>query len=241
MSVSAAVDAIRAGDLDRLEVLLEADGSLVSATLPGNPRSLLHHATDWPGHRPNVGKTISMLVSYGADPSIGFPSKEPRVAETPLHWAVSSNDVDAATALLSAGADVDALGGIFGGCAPYEEAIIFEQYDAARLLLEHGATNYLPGAAALGQSDDIDDYFDADGLVDVEANMLPHWLTAPRAQVLLDRAFQFACRAGHLTIATKLLARGDDPHAKTPRDTTAAHEAQDNGHEHVVRWLQDRT
>jgi len=58
---------------------------------------------------------------------------------------------------------------------------------------------------------------------------------------VLDRAFQFACRAGHLTIATKLLARGADPHAKTPADTTAADEAQDNGHEHVVRWLQDRT
>ncbi len=240
MSVSRAVDAIRAGDLDRLESLLGADGSLVNATLPGNPRSLLHHATDWPGHRPNVGKTIVMLVSFGADPSASFPSETPSVAETPLHWAVSANDLDAATALLAAGADVDALGGIFGGCTPYEEAIIFEQYDAARLLLDHGATNYLPGAAALGQTDDIDGYFGADGLVAVEANMLPHWLTPPPAQVVLDRAFQFACRGGHLEVATKLHARGADLHAKTPTGTTVVDEARDNGQEHIVGWLQEQ-
>jgi hypothetical protein len=241
MSVAEAVEAIREGDVARLELLLQADPSLVNETLPGNPRSLLHHATDWPGHRPSVSTTIALLVASGADPSVGFPSSEPMVSETPLHWAVSANDVDAATALLAAGADVDALGGIFGGCTPYEEAIIFEQYEAARLLLEHGASNYLPGAAALGHTDAIDDYFDADGLVDVEANMLPNWITPPPAQVVLDRAFQFACRAGHLTTATMLLARGADPHSKTPTNTTAADEARDNGHEHVVRWLQEMT
>lgn len=237
MTASEAVDAIRSGDLVRLRVLLEADAELVNATLPQNPRSLLHHATDWPGHWSNVGETIGLLVSFGADPHVRFPSKEPSVAETPLHWAASSNDVEAATALLAAGADADALGGIFGGCTPYEEAVIFENYDVARLLLDHGATNYLPGAAALGQADDIDSYFDENGLVDVDAHMLPHWSSPPPAQMLLDRAFQFACRAGHLDIAKQLLAHGADRLAESPAGTTAADDALANGHERVVLWL----
>lgn len=238
MTVSEAVDAIRSGNTVRLRALLEADAELVNATLPQNPRSLMHHATDWPGHWPNIGETIGLLVSFGAKPQVGFPSERPAVAETPLHWAASSNDVEAATALLAAGADADALGGIFDGCTPYEEAVIFENYDVARLLLEHGATNYLPGAAALGQACDIDSYFDENGIVDVEAHMLPSWSCPPPARTLLDRAFQFACRAGHLEIAKQLLGHGADPLAKSPAGTTAADDALANGHERVVRWLQ---
>ncbi len=131
------------------------------------------------------------------------------------------------------------LGGIFGGCTPFEEAIIFEKYDVARLLLDHGATNYLAGAAALGHADDIDSYF-SDGVVDVEGHALPNWDPLPPAQVVLDRAFQFACRAGHLGIARTLLARGADVHAITPADTTALDEARNNDHTAVVTWLRQQ-
>ncbi len=240
MTVKKATAAIRKGDVARLRELLEADPALANATTGGNPRTLLHHATDWPGHWPNVGESIALLVSFGAEPNCGASFGSAAVGETPLHWAASSNDVAAAAALLTAGAEVDALGGIFGGCTPFEEAIIFEKYDVARLLLEHGATNYLPGAAALGQADDIDSYF-SDGIVDVAAHRLPHWTTLPPAQVVLDRSFQFACRAGHLGIAKTLLARGADPHAVTPADTTALDEASNNEHTAVVDWLQQQS
>lgn len=237
MSVEEAVAAIKSGEVQQLRALLDADRGLVSATLPGNERSLLHHATDWPGHWPDVGTTIQLLVSFGADPNIGFASDTPKVAETPLHWAASSNDVIAARALLAVGADVDALGGIFGGCTPFEEAIIFENYDVARILLEHGATNYLPGAAALGQADEVPGYFTMDGVVDVASHALPHWEPLPPAQIVLDRAFQFACRSGHIDIAKSLLARGAEPTAMTPANTSARDEAQNNSHGSVVEWL----
>ena len=35
--------------------------------------------------------------------------------ETPLHWAASSNDVAVADALIDAGADIEAAGGVIGG------------------------------------------------------------------------------------------------------------------------------
>lgn len=35
-------------------------------------RSLLHVATDWPGHFPNVASTIATLVEAGADDAAAF-------------------------------------------------------------------------------------------------------------------------------------------------------------------------
>jgi ankyrin repeat protein len=165
------------------------------------------------------------------------PADDPAVAETPLHWAASANDVAAVDALVAAGADVDALGGIFGGCTPYEEAIIFENYDAARRLLAAGATNYLPGAAALGDDALIDQFFDAAGEVRLDVGVLPHWSVVPPKKIILDRAFQFACRAGHLGIAKHLLRRGADLDALTPTNSSALDEAVENNHADVVDWL----
>lgn len=236
--VRSLVSAILAGDTERVGDLLERRPELASATLEGNPRSMLHHATDWPAHRPNVATTIGLLVRAGADPNVAMPlSDDLKVAETPLHWAASANDTAAVGALLDAGAEVDVLGGIFGGCTPYEEAIIFEKYDTARQLLERGATNYLPGAAALGAEELIDNYFDVDGNVRTDIGVLPNWDPLPAPQTVLDRAFQFACRAGHLAISKRLLDRGADPTAITPADTSAMDEASENAHSDVVDWL----
>lgn len=218
--------AIIAGDTDTVATLLAADPGLAERRLPGNDRSMLHHATDWPGHYPQVATTVGFLVAAGADPDVAMPPGDsPDVAETPLHWAASSGDVAAVGALLDAGATVDALGGVFGGCTPYVEAIIFEKYGAAQLLLDRGAADWLPGAAALGHAEQVAGFFDDDGNLRDDVGRLLHDDVAPNAPVFLDRAFQFACRAGHLEIAGYLLARGADPAAIGPADTTARDEA----------------
>ena len=86
--VDAAVAAVHAGDVPGLQQLLSDHPSLASARLLDHGRrTLLHVATDWPGHFPNVRGTLTALVVGGADidaPSIGDH------AETPLHWAASS-------------------------------------------------------------------------------------------------------------------------------------------------------
>ncbi len=236
-AIRSLVAAITAGDAELTAALLVDDPHLATARLSGNDRSMLHHATDWPGHRPNVATMIALLIDAGADPDATFPNPSPEVAETPLHWAASSDDVAAVDALVDRGARVDPLGGVFGGCTPFEEAIIFENYGAAARLLELGAANYLPGAAALGRLDLVAEFFDDDGQLRTDIGMLPHWTTMPDAQVLLDRAFQFACRAGQLDTARFLLERGADISSVTPVDTTALDEASGNGHDHVVAWL----
>jgi uncharacterized protein len=102
------VEAIHAGDLPTLSRLLRENPALAGARIgdddpEGMSRTLLHVATDWPGHFPNGAATVALLVEAGADANARFRGPH---AETPLHWAASSNDVEVLDALLDAGADI---------------------------------------------------------------------------------------------------------------------------------------
>ena len=64
----ALVDAIRRGDLDRLERLLGEHEGLAGAWIgdrKGGSRSSLHVVTDWPGYFPNGPQVVSILVDAG--------------------------------------------------------------------------------------------------------------------------------------------------------------------------------
>src|SRR5688500_13341379 len=74
----AVVEAIHKGDLESLRRLLETNPGLATARL-GDPiegngmsRTLLHVATDWPGHFPNVATTVATLVAAGAEVNARF-------------------------------------------------------------------------------------------------------------------------------------------------------------------------
>ncbi len=82
-------------------------------------------------------------------------------------------------------------------------------------------------------------FFDDDGNLRSDVGRLLHDDLAPDEPVFLDRAFQFACRAGHLEVARFLLERGADPTAITPADTSARDEAVANEHDEIVRWLDE--
>ena len=68
----AAVEAIHDGDIARLRHLLAQHPELAAAALgaegPNNgmTRSLLHVATDWPGHYPNGARTVALLAALRA-------------------------------------------------------------------------------------------------------------------------------------------------------------------------------
>jgi ankyrin repeat protein len=76
-------------------------------------------------------------VAAGADASAPFGGSH---AETPLHWAASSDDVGVLDALVAAGADVEAPGSVIDGGSPLSDAVAFGQWRAASRLLEHRST-----------------------------------------------------------------------------------------------------
>jgi len=131
------VAAIHAGDLAALQRLLGEHLDLAAARLGsdggdgGMSRTLLHVVTDWPGHFPNGAATVAALIAAGAEVDGRFVGPH---AETPLHWAASSNDV----AVLDAGADIDTSGAVIGGGTPLA--------DAAALGLLSRVKEYVAGA-----------------------------------------------------------------------------------------------
>jgi ankyrin repeat protein len=222
--------AIQTGDLPSLRRLL-ADNREVAririASPDGSTRSLMHIATDWPGHFPNVAATIAALAAAGADVNARTSPHptDPNCLETPLHWAASSNDVTAVDALLDAGADIEATGAVFTGGAPLSDAVVFANWKAAQRLVERGASPTWWQAAALGMLD----------LVRARWQEQP-----PPTPDEITRAFWHACRAAQQNTAAFLVERGADPDwvgwdHKTPRQV-----ASESGDSDFIAWLDQR-
>lgn len=192
----------------------------------GVSRTLLHVAADWPGHFPDGARTVAILVAAGADVNAPLLHANPGGSpETALHWAASSDDVAVLDALLDGGADIEAPGAVFTGGTPMSDAVVFEQWRAARRLIERGATTTLWQAAALGLLDRVRDFF----------------LIGPapiRDQI--TNAFWHACRGNQRAVAEYLLDHGADLNwagydARTPLDL-----AQERGADDLMEWLRAR-
>ena len=187
-----AIDAIHTGNVLALrKVLAEHPDLAAGRSVRDGGRTLLHIATDWPGHFPNVSASISALVESGADPNTPGIGAHP---ETPLHWAASSGDLDAMDALLDAGADINARGAVIAGGTALADATAFGQWAAARRLVERGARPSLFDAAALGLVDQVRNLLDTDH---------------PTADMVTS-SFWGACHGGQFATAAILLDSGAD-------------------------------
>ena len=224
----AAVAAIHAGDLDGLRRLLGEHPELATTRLgdddpDGMSRTLLHVATDWPGHFPHGADTVAALVEAGADVDARFRGPH---EETPLHWAASSNDVAVLDALLDAGADIEAPGAVIAGGTPLADATAFGTWDAARRLVERGARTNPFAEASLGLVDRLRESFGDAGTTGNEA---------------LDDAFWAACHGGKLEAAGYLLGRGADVnHLPGWEELTPLAAAARSAAPEVVTWLHAR-
>lgn len=222
----AATAAIQAGDVAALRQLLREHPQLVTARLAGDPsrnacamsRTLLHVATDWPGHYPNGVETVAALIDAGADVNARFAGPH---TETPLHWAASSDDVAVLDLLLDRGADIEADGGVIGNGTPLADATAFGQWKAARRLIKRGAKTNLWQASALGLMDRVEEYFDAE-LPDPEE---------------VTKAFWLACHGGQQPAAAFLLARGADINWIGYDRLTPLDAARRSGANELVAWL----
>jgi ankyrin repeat protein len=216
-----AVQAIHQGNLALLEQLLNENPSLATARIDGQ-RTLLHVATDWPGHFPNSEAAVAALIEHGADVNAAFLGKH---SETPLHWAASSDDVGVLDALLNHGAQIEAPGGIIGGGTPLTDAVAFGQWQAARRLVERGAQTTLWQAAALGLMARVEKFFAS---------------KSPPTPGDITNAFWSACHGGQQAAAEYLLERGADLNwvgyeGLTPLDAATRSRASE-----LIRWLRDR-
>jgi uncharacterized protein len=225
----ALVEAIHAGDVESLRKLLADRSGLAAARIvdeKGGSGTALHAATDWPGFFPNGPEVVVMLIDAGADPNA--PVEGSWHAETPLHWAASSDDVEVARALINGGADIEAPGASIAGGTPLDDALGYGCWQVARLLVERGApVDRLWHAAALGM------------IARVEELMAS---AAPAQQELTD-AFWQACHGGQRRMAEYLLALGADLNGTpswgddTPLDVA---ESVDTGRQALVTWLRER-
>ncbi len=184
---------VRSGHLDALSEFVALHPTIVDQRFgdDAQSRTALHLATDWPGHWPRVAQTIALLVAAGAPVNGRFAGPH---TETPLHWAASSDDVEAIDALLDAGADIEADGAVFTGGTPLSDAVVFAQWRAARRLVERGASMTLWQAAALGE----------------DATLARLLASGSVAADEVTNAGWHACRAGQLATVRMLSDAGAD-------------------------------
>jgi ankyrin repeat protein len=218
---AAAVAAISTGDTKSLKRLLSQNSSLAN-TRVDDKRTLLHVATDWPGHFPNNMETIAALLVSGADVNAAFAGRH---SETPLHWAASSDDVGAIDVLLDHGANIEARGSVIGGGTPLSDAVAFGQWQAARRLVERGAQTTLWQAAALGLMDRVDEYFKA---------------VPPPTPDEITNAFWCACHGAQRAAAEYLLDRGADLNWVGYDKLSPLDVANRGSATALVEWLRDR-
>jgi ankyrin repeat protein len=219
-------EAIRAGDLAALERLLREHGDFATARFVdpscGDERTALHVVTDWPGHFPNGRAVVARLVAAGADVDAAFGGAH---AERPLHWAASSDDVEALEALAEAGADIEAPGSVIDGGSPLADAVAFGQWRVARRLVELGARVNLWQAAALGLSERLERLLEA---------------VPPPDRDEITNAFWCACHGGQRTTEERLLEHGAEidwvgHDGLTPLDAAVRSEAHD-----LAGWLRSQ-
>jgi uncharacterized protein len=222
----AVVKAIHSGDTRALKELLTKHPDLVNVRLgndepEGMSRSLLHVATDWPGHFPNVAATVTVLIEAGAHVNAPFIGGH---TETPLHWAASSNDVLALDALIDGGADIEAPGSVINGGSPMTDATAFACWEAAHRLVERGAQTNLFAAAALGLMDRLQTYF---------VNKLPE-------PIEINKAFWSACHGGQPKSAEYLFGFGAAINWLPPWENLTPLDAaiRSNAHE-LINWLRN--
>jgi ankyrin repeat protein len=221
------VRAIQTGDVESVRRHLGQFPELAVSTgldSPGSTRTALHIVTDWPGYFPNGPEIVRLLIVAGANPNA--PATGGKFAETPLHWAASSDDADVAVALVDSGADIEALGGSIADGTPLDNAIGYGCWHVARLLVERGArVDKLWHAAALGMMPRVKELLEGD--------------PAPTPSDI-NAAFWQACHGGQRRVAEYLLTRGADIYAIPDYTRQTAVEAAgglDTRRDTMVAWL----
>lgn len=226
----ALLSALQRGEIAFVEQQLRVRPELAVARIrdaKGVERPLLHVVADWPGHFPNATSMVGRLAQAGADLDAPVRHTAPTGSpETPLHWAASCDDVAVLDALLDHGANIEAPGAVFTGGTAMSDAVIFQQWNAARRLHARGANTTVWQAAALG-------------LIDrVEASCAA---TPAPTKADITNALWHACRGGQLHTARLLQQRGADVDWIGHDGLTPLDVARESGNQELITWLLSTT
>ena len=245
-----AIDAMRAGDVEKLKALIAADPSLATSRSSRSHPTLLQALVLDGKDKPKSIEMVQVFIDAGAE------------LDEPLVAAASIDNRPAAELLLDHGAAIDGT----GGWSPLEEALYWNSRNVLALLLERGArVKNLRTAAALGRTDLIESYFNADGSLKPEAGRIDwpfgsldriacsnHDAAGKQSlsdcvnawsqdrQGIIDNAFVYACMHGHIDAAKLLLDKGAAINVIPggfDYAGTGLHYAALNGHRAMVEFL----
>ena len=245
-----AIAAIKSGDVDELKSLIREDPSLAtdrsSTSHPTLLQCLVLDAVDLP----NKVALVKVLIDAGSE------------INGPLSAAASIGNVEAAEALLDAGALINGT----GSWSPLEEALYWDNDGVIKLLLERGASAHnLRIASGLGRVDLIESFYNSDGSLKSEAGKID-WpfgdplssnLAKPIKEELqakidgwsndsgqiINNAFVYACMHNRMEAAKLLLQKGAEINAIPAGFDyagTGLHYAALRGHRTMVDFLLER-
>ena len=225
------VDAIVAGDAQKVARLLREDPKLVRARSTRDHNSTLLHyvsANGVEGFRQRTPKNIlaiaRMLLDTGADvdaesEAYGGGATALNLAATSIHPAIAGVQNELLQLLLDRGATID--GGDVVSCLRNGRG------PAAEYLAERGARLDLEGAAGVGRLDIVQGFFNRDGILKP---------TATRQQ--MADGFAWACGFGKTHVVDFLLQHGMDVAAKLQHHgQTGLHGAAGGGYVDTVQLL----
>lgn len=242
--------AIQADDLEQFRSLIAEDPSLATTRSTRSHPTLLQCVVLEGKGRPNNVQMVKILIDAGAE------------LNEPLGATASIDNRAAAELLLEHGAAIEGT----GGWSPLEEALYWNSRNVIALLLERGAkVQNLRTAAALGRTDLIENYFNADGTLKPEAGKI-NWpwgdldviansnhpskgkqslsdrvnSWSQDRQGIINNAFVYASMHGHIDAAKLLLEKGAQINVVPggfDYAGTGLHYAALNGHRAMVEFL----
>jgi ankyrin repeat protein len=223
--------AVRAGDLDRLDAMLQEDPELTYAR-GDNGCTLLHAAAEC--DRRDVA---SELLKRGADLEAEAPW-----GQTPLEWAANLGSTEVARVLLEAGAarlhiwTMAALG------MREVLAAALDQRRAGRVPREGADLSGWPEGTAFRRGDALSDacyIASRNGHASVVADLLARGADPEALGYFGAPALHWAASGGHTEVVERLLGAGADPTRRDPRfDADAAGWAREGGHEELAERLE---
>jgi uncharacterized protein len=242
-----AIAAIKSGDIDGLQALLDQDRSLPTARSSTSHPTLLQCLALDAVDVPNRVEMARLLIDAGAE------------INGPLGAAACIDNVKIAALLLDCGAAINGT----GSWSPLEEALYWGNRAVIGLLLERGASVHnLRIASGLGRIDLIEKFFRSDGSLKPEAGKIDwpfgelqksnlngqikdelqekfaQWSNDP--QDIINNAFVYACMHNHIDAASLLLKKGAQIDAIPPGfdySGTGLHYAALKGHRRMVEFL----